>query len=32
VNMCAAVATGEATPEAAATEAERRAKRYYRRS
>ena len=32
VNMCAAVATGESTPEAAAAEAERRAKRYYRRA
>jgi multiple sugar transport system substrate-binding protein len=32
VNMCASVATGEATPEAAAAEAERRAKRYYRRA
>lgn len=31
VNMCAAVATGEATPEQAAAEAERRAKRYFRR-
>lgn len=31
VNMCAAVATDAATPEAAAAEAERRAKRYYRR-
>ncbi|MDQ8732385.1 extracellular solute-binding protein [Bradyrhizobium sp. LHD-71] len=32
VQMCASVATGEATPEAAAKEAERRARRYYRRS
>jgi multiple sugar transport system substrate-binding protein len=32
VNMCASVATGEATPEVAAAEAERRAKRYYRRA
>jgi multiple sugar transport system substrate-binding protein len=32
VQMCASVATGEATPEAAAAEAERRAKRYFRRS
>jgi multiple sugar transport system substrate-binding protein len=32
VQMCASVATGEATPEAAAAEAERRAKRYYRRA
>ncbi len=32
VNMCASVATGQATAEAAAAEAERRAKRYYRRS
>jgi multiple sugar transport system substrate-binding protein len=32
VQMCAAVATGEATPEAAAAEAERRARRHYRRS
>jgi multiple sugar transport system substrate-binding protein len=32
VNMFASVATGEATPEAAAAEAERRAKRYYRRA
>lgn len=31
VNMCASVATGAATPEAAAAEAERRAKRYFRR-
>jgi multiple sugar transport system substrate-binding protein len=30
VQMCAAVATGQATPEAAAREAERRARRYYR--
>jgi multiple sugar transport system substrate-binding protein len=30
--MFASVATGEATPEAAAAEAERRAKRYFRRS
>ncbi|TCZ53606.1 ABC transporter substrate-binding protein [Roseicella aquatilis] len=30
VQMCAAVASGQATPEAAAREAERRAKRYYR--
>jgi multiple sugar transport system substrate-binding protein len=28
--MCAAVASGQATPEAAAREAERRARRYYR--
>lgn len=32
VQMCASAATGDATPEAAAAEAERRAKRYYRRS
>jgi multiple sugar transport system substrate-binding protein len=32
VQMCAAVATDAATPEAAAAEAERRAKRYFRRS
>ena len=32
VQMFASVATGEATPEAAAAEAERRAKRYFRRS
>jgi multiple sugar transport system substrate-binding protein len=32
VNMLASVATGEATPQAAAAEAERRAKRYYRRA
>ena len=32
VQMCASVATGEATPEAAAAEAERRARRYYRRT
>ena len=32
VQMCASVATGEATPEAAAAEAERRARRYYRRA
>ena len=32
VNMFASVATGDATPEAAAAEAERRAKRYYRRA
>jgi len=32
VQMLASVATGEATPEAAAAEAERRAKRYYRRA
>ena len=32
VQMCASVATGAATPEAAAAEAERRAKRYFRRS
>lgn len=32
VQMCASVATGVATPEAAAAEAERRAKRYYRRA
>jgi multiple sugar transport system substrate-binding protein len=31
VQMCASVATDAATPEAAATEAERRAKRYFRR-
>ena len=31
VQMCASVATGEATPEAAAAEAEQRAKRYFRR-
>ncbi|HXI05581.1 MAG: ABC transporter substrate-binding protein [Bradyrhizobium sp.] len=31
VQMCAAVATGEKTPEAAAAEAEQRAKRYFRR-
>ncbi|ETR78581.1 ABC transporter substrate-binding protein [Afipia sp. P52-10] len=31
VQMCASVATDAATPEAAAAEAERRAKRYYRR-
>ncbi len=31
VQMCASVATGAATPEAAAQEAERRAKRYFRR-
>lgn len=30
VQMCAAVASGQSTPEAAAREAERRAKRYYR--
>ncbi|MDO9710279.1 ABC transporter substrate-binding protein [Paracraurococcus lichenis] len=30
VQMCASVATGQATPEAAAREAERRARRYYR--
>jgi multiple sugar transport system substrate-binding protein len=30
VQMCAAVASGQATPEAAAREAERRARRYYR--
>jgi multiple sugar transport system substrate-binding protein len=30
VQMCAAVASGQATPETAAREAERRAKRYYR--
>lgn len=30
VQMCAAVASGQQTPEAAAREAERRAKRYYR--
>jgi multiple sugar transport system substrate-binding protein len=29
--MCASVATDAATPEAAAAEAERRAKRYFRR-
>jgi multiple sugar transport system substrate-binding protein len=32
VQMCAAVATDAATPEAAAAEAERRAKRYFRRT
>jgi multiple sugar transport system substrate-binding protein len=32
VQMLASVATGEATPEKAAAEAERRAKRYYRRA
>jgi multiple sugar transport system substrate-binding protein len=32
VNMFASVATGQATPEAAAAEADRRAKRYYRRA
>ena len=32
VQMCAAVASGQATPEAAAREAERRARRYYRNS
>lgn len=32
VNMCASVCTGEATPQAAAAEAERRAKRYFRRA
>jgi multiple sugar transport system substrate-binding protein len=32
VQMCASVATGDATPEAAAAEAERRAKRYFRRA
>ena len=31
VQMCAAVATGASTPEAAAAEAEQRAKRYFRR-
>ena len=31
VQMCAAVASGQATPEAAAREAERRARRYFRR-
>jgi multiple sugar transport system substrate-binding protein len=31
VQMCASVATGAGTPEAAAAEAERRAKRYFRR-
>jgi multiple sugar transport system substrate-binding protein len=30
VQMCAAVASGQQTPEAAAREAERRARRYYR--
>jgi multiple sugar transport system substrate-binding protein len=30
VQMCAAVASGQATPEVAAREAERRARRYYR--
>ena len=30
VQMCAAVASGQATPEAAAAEAERRAKRFFR--
>jgi multiple sugar transport system substrate-binding protein len=32
VQMCASAATGEATPEAAAAEAERRARRFYRRA
>ncbi len=32
VQMCAAVASGEATPEQAAAEAERRAQRFFRRS
>ena len=32
IQMLASVATGEATPEAAAAEAERRAKRYFRRA
>jgi multiple sugar transport system substrate-binding protein len=31
IQMCAAVATGASTPEAAAAEAEQRAKRYFRR-
>ncbi|MFC7693080.1 hypothetical protein ACFQY5_29470 [Paeniroseomonas aquatica] len=31
VQMCAAVASGQSTPEAAAREAERRARRYFRR-
>jgi len=31
VQMCAAVATGASTPEAAAAEAEQRARRYFRR-
>jgi multiple sugar transport system substrate-binding protein len=31
VQMCASVATDAATPEAAAAEAERRARRYFRR-
>lgn len=31
IQMCAAVATGAQTPEAAAAEAEQRAKRYFRR-
>jgi multiple sugar transport system substrate-binding protein len=31
VQMCAAVASGQATPEAAAREAERRAQRFFRR-
>ena len=31
VQMCASVATDAATPEAAAAEAERRCKRYFRR-
>lgn len=31
VQMCASVATGAATPEQAAAEAERRCKRYFRR-
>ena len=30
VQMCASVASGQATPEEAAREAERRARRYYR--
>ena len=31
IQMCASVATGAATPEAAAAEAEQRCKRYFRR-
>ena len=30
IQMCASVASGQATPEAAAAEAERRAKRFFR--
>ena len=30
VQMCASVASGQATPQAAAAEAERRARRYFR--